>query len=105
MVQILYSSPSQGRRLLQAPPPAAAACAVDLANATTLADIITIAQQSVPAQSDEATRAALLPGITPDQISAAGTAIANLNSVVGGAADATATELGQYYAETQVWFD
>ena len=93
--QVLYSPPSGGRKLLQT-------CAVDLANATTLASIITIAEQSAPALSDEATRAALNQFLTPAEVAAVGAAVANLNSYVATAPDATSAELGQYYAESTV---
>lgn len=106
--QVLYSPPTGGRRLLQdatAPAPAATgtpACAVNLANATTLASIITIAQQSAPTLPDEATRAALIQTLTPEQIAAVGAAVSALNTWVDAAPDATTTETAQYYAEATV---
>lgn len=55
----------------------------------------------MPTQADEATRAALNP-ITSTQIAGVAQAVAHLNAAVASAPDATSTELGQYYAETQV---
>lgn len=105
VLQVVYSPPTGGRRLLQdaAPAPAAGtpACAVNLANATTLASIITIAQQSAPTLPDETTRAALNQGLSDEQLAAVAEAIANLNSYVANAPGSTETELAQYYAETQ----
>ncbi len=94
-MQVLYSPPLTGRKLLQAP-------AVDLTNATTLASIMTIAAQLVPTQADSATTAALIQGLTPDQLAAVGTAVANLNADVASASDASTIEKGQYYAQTEV---
>ena len=92
---MLYSPPLTGRKLLQAP-------AVDLTNATTLASIMQIAAQLVPTQSDQTTTAALIQGLTPDQLAAVGTAVANLNAAVAAAPDADTVEKGQYYAQTEV---
>ena len=78
---------------------------MDLTNATTLASIITAAEQSAPTLSDEATRAALNQYLTPAEVAAVGGAVANLNSYVATASDATSVELGQYYAETRVSSD
>ena len=102
VLQVLYSPPTGGRKLLQT---SNATCAVDLTNATTLASIITIAEQSAPALSDEATRAALNQFLTPAEVAAVGAAVGNLNSYVATAPDATSVELGQYYAESTVSSD
>ena len=93
-LQVLYSPPS-GRKLLQAP-------AVDLTNATTVTDIMNIAQQMVPSQSDANTVAALTQNLTPDQTTAVGQAVANLNAAVAASTDADSIEKGRYYAETEV---
>ena len=99
-LQVLYSPPagvpSTGRRLLQATP------AVDLTNATTLASIITIAAQSAPAQSDQATRSALNQQLSGDQIVAVSQAVANLNAAAAQCTDAACLQKVQYYSATQV---
>lgn len=97
--QVLYSPPTgpdAGRKLLQAAP------AVDLTNVTTIASILTIAAQSVPTQSDEATRAALTQNLSGDQILAVSKAVANINSITKACTDAACIEKSQYYVETQV---
>lgn len=94
-MQVLYSPPLTGRKLLQAP-------AVDLTNATTVASIMQIAAQLVPTQADQATTAALIQGLTPDQLAAVGTAVANLNADVASSSDAATIEKSQYYAQTEV---
>ena len=88
-LQVLSSPPSPtpptgGRQLLQT---SNATGAVDLTNATTLASIITAAQQSASTLSDEATRAALNQYSTPAKVAAVGAAVATLNSYVATASD------------------
>lgn len=75
---------------------------MDLTNATTLASIMTIAAQLVPTQSDAATVAALIQGLTAEQISAVALAVANLNGAVAASTDAQSAEKGSYYAQTEV---
>ena len=101
-LQVLSSPPTGGRKHLQT---SNTTCAVDLTNATTLASIITLAEQSAlsaPTLSDEATRAALKQHLTPAVVAAVAAAVATLNSLVKTASDATFVELGQYYAQTRV---
>lgn len=94
---MLYSpsTPTTGRKLLQAP-------AVDLTNATTIASILTIAAQSAPSQSDAATRAALTQNLSGAQILAVSQAVANVNAIVAAATDAATVQKAQYYTSTQV---
>jgi hypothetical protein len=75
---------------------------VDLTNVTTIASILTIAAQSVPTQSDEATRAALTQNLSGDQILAVSKAVANINSITKACTDAACIEKSQYYVETQL---
>jgi len=95
LLQILYSPPLTGRKLLQAP-------AVDLTNATTVASIMTIAAQSAPTQPDEATRAALIQNLSGDQIVAVSQAVANLNAISNACTDAACVLKSQHYSDTQV---
>jgi hypothetical protein len=94
---VLYSpsTPTTGRKLLQAP-------AVDLTNATTIASILTIAAQSAPSQSDAATRAALTQNLSGAQILAVSQAVANVNAIVAAATDAATVQKAQYYTSTQL---
>ena len=104
-LQVLSSPATGGRKLLQTSNYSNVTCAVsavDLTNATTLASIIAVAEQSAPTLSDEATRAALNLYLTPAEVAAVGAAVANLNSYIATASDATSVELGQYYAVTRV---
>ena len=94
-MQILYSPPTGGRKLLQAAP------AVDMTNATTVASILTIGQQAAPTQSDEATRNAL-NNLTPDLINAVSAAVGNINTVVANCQNATCVEVASFYTETTV---
>lgn len=81
--------------MLQAP-------AVDLTNATTVADIMSIALNMVSSQSVPSTVEGLNDALTPDEINAAAQATANLNAAVASSTDPDAAEKGRYYAETTV---
>ena len=107
-MQISYSPPlttvsTPGRRFF---PVASrrAAPAVDLTNATTVADIMNIALQ-LPFTSTNATiRSALIQGLTSDDVIAVSTAVASLNSQTASATDPATTQLSQYYVQSRVSF-
>jgi hypothetical protein len=75
---------------------------MDLANSSEVTTILIGAEYAIPQQSDEATRQAITPGLTAQQVAAVGLATANLNGQVALAPDVTTVEIISYYAQTTV---